>query len=846
MTIPIFPEGGLASSVITTVWVGVFVVCFFNLRFGWVLSGLVVPGYLVPLVILKPLAAGVIILEAVITYLIVYAFSEKLGRGRWHSVFGRDRFVALVIASIAVRLTMDGWLLPLLADWLGDRVGQFDWRNNLQSLGLVIVSLLANQFWKPGLVRGLFAALVTTGIAYVIVRFGLMEFTNFRISGISYLYEGLASSILASPKAYIILTITAMLASRMNLKYGWDFSGVLIPALIALQWYQPSKILTSFIEAGVIYAVASLVLRTPIFANTTIEGARKILLFFNIAFVYKLLLGYAVVAFSIDIKMTDLFGFGYLLSTLIAIKAHDKNIFPRLLRSTLQVSLVGAALGNIAGFALSAAVPGVARGFSELTSPTAERRGRYAALALAAATGDAHLRDIRGTGAELAAGDAAELGRLIALVEANAGSPFLRETYEAAGWNMRALSDDRLLIQRADGFGRDALVFYSMAENDISVIVPDPAAAPGLAMAALELREQQDARWVVIGSPLGPTGRAERSLVSAFANASSTRPVVLIAGEDDDGPGQLTLAGRAAAALDLIALRTALPGIEVDFGAPPARYAELVASDAVTLALRPEGVNALLASEQPQIGAPAACTVETVTAEEDILLVELAYLRFEVFEPLLAALDRGERPDLAIANADLLDFKLERCAMDDTPAWKLAAADGSSGTFFIAEDAGNDFVLQANAGQSTTVALGRTLLARSGAAALLVAPDVGSTSDSQRSSFGVATEALLRASDSEAGSRLAQLREARGKDALMPDGASLVIAPDVFSGDGSSAEPFVALARAAGLTPAVSDRSRRLSAFEAGRNRSLRVLDLVEGGRYAIFWTPNPSVEAVR
>ena len=70
MILPIFPEGGLASSVITTVWVGVFVVCFFNLRFGWVLSGLVVPGYLVPLVILKPLAAGVIVVEAIITYLL--------------------------------------------------------------------------------------------------------------------------------------------------------------------------------------------------------------------------------------------------------------------------------------------------------------------------------------------------------------------------------------------------------------------------------------------------------------------------------------------------------------------------------------------------------------------------------------------------------------------------------------------------------------------------------------------------------------------------------------------------------------------------------------------------------
>ena len=47
--IELFPPGALSASVITTVWVGVFVVAFFNLRFGWVLSGLVVPGYLAPL-----------------------------------------------------------------------------------------------------------------------------------------------------------------------------------------------------------------------------------------------------------------------------------------------------------------------------------------------------------------------------------------------------------------------------------------------------------------------------------------------------------------------------------------------------------------------------------------------------------------------------------------------------------------------------------------------------------------------------------------------------------------------------------------------------------------------------
>jgi len=89
----IFPQGSLAESVITTVWIGVWVICFFNLRFGWVLSGLVVPGYLVPLIIVKPWAAFAICIEATITYSIVWFYSEYLTQFRkWTNFFGRDRF----------------------------------------------------------------------------------------------------------------------------------------------------------------------------------------------------------------------------------------------------------------------------------------------------------------------------------------------------------------------------------------------------------------------------------------------------------------------------------------------------------------------------------------------------------------------------------------------------------------------------------------------------------------------------------------------------------------------------------------------------------------------------------
>lgn len=359
----IFPQGVLADSVITTVWVGVFVVAFFNLRLGWVLSGLVVPGYIVPLIILKPLSVVVIICEGIITYFLVWLFSENLSRWKlWSNLFGRDRFFALLLVSVLVRIVMDGWLLPLMGSYLNAYFGIFfDYRNNLHSFGLIIVALVANQFWKLGIGRGIFQLLVVLFITYLIVRFVLMEMTNFDISNLSYMYEDIAKSMLASPKAYIILIITAFIASKMNLFYGWEFNGILIPALLALQWYQPTKILVSFVEAFVILGISSLILTLPMFKHASIEGARKLLLFFNVGFVYKAILAYALLNFLPNVKTTDFFAFGYLLSTLIAIKMHDKNILARLTLSTLQTSLVAVFLGSIIGYSLTFLPPFFAR-----------------------------------------------------------------------------------------------------------------------------------------------------------------------------------------------------------------------------------------------------------------------------------------------------------------------------------------------------------------------------------------------------------------------------------------------------------------------------------------------------
>ncbi len=348
------PPGGLSSSVITTVWVGVMVVAFFNLRFGTTLSGLVVPGYLVPLFIVHPVSAWVVIIESLLTYLIARVIADRglvrLGLGE---MFGRDRFFMLILISVLVRIVTDGFVLPLLSEQLAQLGAPYEMRSALHSFGLIIIALCANLMWNGGIKVGCISLALYIGCTYFLVEYVLMPFTNFNISTLGYMYEDIASSILASPKAYIILITAAFISSRMNLRYGWDFNGILIPSLLALQWYDPFKILATFVEAIVVLMCAQVVMKLPVLKAINFEGARQMILFFNVGFGYKVLLGFAIVYWMPEQKVTDFYGFGYVLATLMALKMYQNGIAIRFTRTTLQTSLVAVIFASLFGYALT-------------------------------------------------------------------------------------------------------------------------------------------------------------------------------------------------------------------------------------------------------------------------------------------------------------------------------------------------------------------------------------------------------------------------------------------------------------------------------------------------------------
>lgn len=834
----IFPEGGLVSSIITTVWVGVFVLCFFNLRYGWVLSGLVVPGYIVPLLIVKPVAGFVIILEAVIAYALVWLFSEKLSRGRYPSLFGRDRFMGLILTSIAVRLVMDGYILPEFAGWLETNFDRrFDWRDNLQSFGLVIISLLANQFWKPGLVRGLGAAVVTMGITYLVVRYGLMEFTNFRMSAVTYMYEGLASSILASPKAYIILTLTALIASHMNVRYGWDFSGILIPALIALQWYQPTKIVTSFLEAIVIYVIARLVLKLPSMANATIEGGRKLLLFFNISFAWKMALGWFVVWQGYDVKTTDFYGFGYLLSTLIAIKAHDKNIFPRLARSTLQVSFMGAVFGNIVGFALSAAVsrtPGISVTAEADGSSRSEERVELLAVE---AIGDAYIRRVSGNAAPLSDTAREDLAELVYALQQGVPAPSPAFDMQADAWRLLAVGDGRLAIVRADNAGSEMLLYDPSATRDAAIVLRDPASRPGLGVAVLALRQKLDARWLVISTPIGAGTIAGVSVADVFADANDTALLEL---EPNAGQtSEVAYANASAVILDLPSLKAAVPDVRasLDIGAR-------VGSDhRAVLSLSNAALEGLAAMRAPHLRDNVACRlVATENAGPKWREVErLAFMRYEVAEPFVASLREGEVATHARASAQIAGFGVARCLLGGRDHWTLFSARRDEGQIFLAEGVplAKSVLTWREGGYGKAARLGAAVHRNWRSEVLLIAAQPDGFSRSARSTMTVIWQEIVRQQEAQEKTFSFHLRQ-RPKGAAFPEGRpEVVLVQDRLASEYSELGELASAFRKSGIRTEISDGGRAYAGYEARPAQAERYYHATNGRRSATGWVLN-------
>lgn len=354
-TYNVFPSYSLDTSILVAVLIGVLILAFLTETLGWVFVGLVVPGYLASVFVVHPETGATVVVEALVTYGFAVLLSSVASRtGVWSEFFGRDRFFAILLASVLVREVFEIAVLPRFGVWMDTKYGTtFALDRTLHSIGLVLVPLTANGFWKLGLRKGAFQVGVPVLLTFAILQFVLLPATNLSFSSLELMYEDIARSFLASPKAYILLLVTAVLAARFNIRYGWDFNGILVPALIALTWLSPTKLVGTLAEVAVLVVMTRALLSLPGIRTLNLEGPRKTVLVFVLGFALKWAIGWALGGRVPGLKVTDLFGFGYLVPTLLAVKILQKQVAARVSLAAVHTSIAGFLIGSLIGFDLS-------------------------------------------------------------------------------------------------------------------------------------------------------------------------------------------------------------------------------------------------------------------------------------------------------------------------------------------------------------------------------------------------------------------------------------------------------------------------------------------------------------
>ncbi|RKH09939.1 hypothetical protein D7V97_15185 [Corallococcus sp. CA053C] len=766
-TLTLFPAYSLDTSILVAVLVGVLILALLTETLGWVFVGLVVPGYLASVFVIHPEAGCTVVAESLLTYGLALALSSGLSRtGAWSEFFGRDRFFSIVLASVLVRAVSETWLLPVFGRWMDDRWGtSFIVDRSLHSIGLVLVPLTANAFWKLKIRRGLWQVGVPVVLTYLLLRFVLLPGTNLSFSSLELMYEDVAQDFLSSPKAYIILLTTAFLAARFNLKYGWDFNGILVPALLALTWLEPLKLVATLAEVLLLVLAAKAVLSVPGLRTLNLEGPRKTVLVFCLGFLVKWTIGWAMGARIPGLKVTDLFGFGYLVPTLLAVKILQKQVVARVLLATLHTSLAGFLIGSLAGFGLSLIEP---RPATALTAQAPREqvpglgldRTPLGLMAMGRAT--ARESDAGGVSLRLKHGDLRTYNGLWHQLDAwletghTEGMTALRTQAVTLGLELRELPAEEgapprfALVERADGEGKagwDTSLLVPGAKGPV-LEVPRPLTEAPSAEAAALLCERVHCRAIIVsgvdshraGLVLGDALSQSETPLRQAHDALSSRERVQVRVDASLKPGQVvlhTVNGKAPESLASL-----WPDAKVTAEAPPepgdtwgeARLSVLRAhpTDLATLVLARAPALAAPMTERDALGTLMVTTEGARTPTVQPSDAELLVLEQQVATPLLgggtADVPAELRARWAGAMAGLLGLRVHPvtdCA-GAKDCWWVTDAEGTPGRLgagLLARPGGSPLALEvpAPAREAGTLPVAAELWHEAGATALVFA-----------------------------------------------------------------------------------------------------------------------------
>lgn len=551
----IFPTSNFDQSAITAVFLGTVASWLLTETLGWVFAGLVVSGYLATLLVLEPRSAAIDIGEAVLTYGIARLIGEHLSRtGLTSRVFGRERFLLVVLVSILVRVCVEGAVFPYV-------LSRATWA---YSIGLVVVPLAANALWKTGLWHGAIRISVPTAAVYLLIRYALLPHTNLSLAWFQLANEDIAASFLASPKAYMLLVTGAVLAAAANVRYGWDYNGILLPALLALVVVRPQLLAATLIEIAVLLGVIQGLLRWTPVGRWNIEGPRRLMLFFTVAYALRFGAASAMSPGLSNAGFVEASGFGYLLPTLLAVKISQKRLASVVLLPTAAVSIAAFGLGNAIGFAAERidASPDVAteRAIQVARAPT---NPAHAALWLSALARDGEMQAPRTIDRAAAwLGQAAD--SLVNGEQAHVPNGVATEQLDGGVWLLREPFQDEL----SNPGTPSVLIAPRRLRTRVVALIEQPLTAADTAAIGGELLHAGILDAVVIaGTELAAEGELEadprarataRFLADGGAGVSAARGVVIALRRGTNHPIRIGASARARNEARISSVATAL------------------------------------------------------------------------------------------------------------------------------------------------------------------------------------------------------------------------------------------------------------------------------------------------
>jgi len=331
----------LDAPLLVPIFVGVWVGSIGVTRFGWPVSGLVVPGLAASSLISSPMQFLWVIIASSLAYLLVRAIGRVFRIFGITPPFGRDRFFLVLIVAFIVQGTFQ-----IAAAYLPDETGYWKALQSFPVWTTLLIPLTANQFWKTGLQRGIKILTVNTLVTYGILIYLLPMFTSYNPGQIATFVLSTKQGLIEQPLFFVFILLGVGIASKLNLKLGWDFGGILVPALLASCFLDPLKLFAMSIEIVAVYLTGTTIIRC--LKLQRLHGIDRLRLFFTVAFSIRLIELLVVSEYLHGYRFEDFEGIGFILSAIIGSTASQKESFKFFIKPTLiTVPIISVAVTSI-------------------------------------------------------------------------------------------------------------------------------------------------------------------------------------------------------------------------------------------------------------------------------------------------------------------------------------------------------------------------------------------------------------------------------------------------------------------------------------------------------------------